>query len=157
MRLLQYNFKPAIEKSLHFATLLDRKYFYQYSELRNHIERSYFIEAAGKLSQDDIGKLQLLCDAAKNKLNDNPIHIPHQEHKGLHLLIYKRLVNVFVMGILEAYWSIYEAIGLDLYTDFEYLEKVWQYHQDIVRAIKEGDLERGFDLLIKHMELLYQR
>jgi len=47
--------------------------------------------------------------------------------------------------------QIYKAVGLDLYADFEYLEKVWRYHQDIVKAISDGDLKRGFDLLIKHL------
>ena len=55
--------------------------------------------------------------------------------------MYKKLNNIFVTGILEAYWQAYEDVGLDVYTDLQYLEQVWTYHQKTVEAIASGELD----------------
>ena len=75
----------------------------------------------------------------------------------MHLTIYSRLDNIFVQGILEAYWYIYEAIGLNVYEDQKYLERVWVFHQQMVDSIAEGDFLSGYQALIAHMDLLFQR
>jgi len=72
-------------------------------------------------------------------------------------LIYSRLDNPFVQGLLEAYWEIYEAVGLNLYADYNYLERVWTYHQQMVDAICAGDFESGYRALVEHKDLLYHR
>jgi hypothetical protein len=51
-----------------------------------------------------------------------------------------------VLGILEAYWEIYEAVGLSVYEDHKYLDRVWAYHQQMVDSIAQGD----FCLVIRH-------
>ena len=79
IHLLPYRFMPAIEKSVLFATLLDRRYFYQFSELRNSIERSYFKEAVEKLTQEDIKELRFCVKIAEQKLSSDPIQIPYLE------------------------------------------------------------------------------
>ncbi len=63
----------------------------------------------------------------------------------------------FVMSILNTYWSLYEAVGMDLYTDLNYQNKVWDYHKEIVESIKENDFQKGLALLNEHMQLLYER
>ena len=83
--------------------------------------------------------------------------IPQSEHRGIHLGIYKRLDNPFVLGVLEAYWEAYEAIGLNLYTGYDYLERVWQYHEQMVDAILQGDYHAGYRALVDHIDLLYHR
>jgi DNA-binding FadR family transcriptional regulator len=98
-----------------------------------------------------------LVNQAQAKLMGDPIQIPHFEHRELHLTIYRRLDNPFVLGLLESYWDVYEAVGLDVYTDITYLERVWNYHQQIVEAICAGDITSGYQALIEHMELLVQR
>jgi DNA-binding GntR family transcriptional regulator len=94
---------------------------------------------------------------AMEKLNGDPIHIPHAEHRELHLSIYSRLNNPFVTGILEAYWEAYEAVGLNMYTDIHYLKNVWEYHRQMVDAICTGDVEAGYHALLEHTDLLLQR
>jgi DNA-binding GntR family transcriptional regulator len=91
------------------------------------------------------------------KLNGQTIQIPHQEHRQLHLGIYRRLDNPFVLGLLEAYWEAYEAVGLNLYTDIGYLQQVWAYHEEMVQSICDGDFARGYQALIEHKDLLYHR
>jgi DNA-binding FadR family transcriptional regulator len=154
---IPYSFRPAVKKSLDFALAVHYKYFRDFSDLRNHLEMVYFQQAAVKLREEDYQMLRSLVSRAQVKLKGEPIQIPHYEHRELHLTIYRRLDNPFVLGLLESYWDMYEAVGLDVYTDITYLERVWYYHQQIVEAICAGDITSGYQALVEHMELLVQR
>ena len=156
-RRLAYTFTPAIQQSLGYAILEDRANFEKYSNLRTHVESAYFCEAVKALNSEDIQQLEVLVYYAWEKLRGDPTQIPHQEHRDLHLLMYKRLDNIFVTGILEAYWEAYEAIELNIFTDYNYLTKVWQYHSDIVQAIKRGDCVAAHKRLLEHTELISAR
>jgi DNA-binding FadR family transcriptional regulator len=136
-RRLPYTFTPALRQSLGYAILRDKQNFEKYSDLRNHVESAYFCEAASKLLPEDIQELQDLLKRAWKKLRGNPVQIPHEEHRDLHLIIYRRLDNIFVLGILEAYWEAYEAVGLNVFTDYKYLTNVWEYHSGMVEAIAQ--------------------
>jgi DNA-binding GntR family transcriptional regulator len=125
--------------------------------MRNHVEASYWYQAVSGLTPEDITELYTIIDAAFQKLNADPIQIPHKEHRQLHLTIYSRLENLFVLGILESYWDIYEAVGLSVYEDRKYLDRVWTYHRQMVDAIAKEDFLSGYQSLIAHMDLLFQR
>jgi DNA-binding FadR family transcriptional regulator len=71
--------------------------------------------------------------------------------------MYSRLNNIFVSGVLEAYWNVYEEIGLTRYTDLDYHNRVWIYHQKIVETIKAGKYSNSKKALLEHMVLLQQR
>jgi DNA-binding FadR family transcriptional regulator len=158
IRRLTYTFTPAVLKSLTYAATLDPGYFFHaFSDLRTHIETAFWYQAVSLLTNADHVLLHSLIDQAMVKLSGSPTHIPHSEHRELHLSIYKRLENPFVTGILEAYWEAYEAIGLNLYTDIAYLQKVWAYHRRMVEAICAGNAEAGYQALIEHTDLLFQR
>ncbi len=157
IKCLPYSFTPAVSQSLAYSVTIDRQHFRQFSDLRNHVEASYWYQAVSGLNQDDILKLQKIVSDAWKKLNSDPIRIPHSEHCLLHLTIYNRLENDFVLGLLEAYWEIYEAVGLSVYEDRKYLERVWTYHRQMVDAIAQGDFLSGYQALIAHMDLLFQR
>lgn len=136
---------------------LDMKYFYQFSELRERTEQAWFMNAVERLEKDDVEQLEQYVTNALAKLHGNPIQIPYREHKELHLSIYQRLDNVFVMSILNTYWTLYEAVGMNLYTDLEYQTIVWKYHSDIIDAIKKKNYQNGLMLLSSHFQLLYKR
>jgi len=157
IKCLAYSFKPSVLISLAYAVSIDTQNFRQYSDLRNHIEASYWYQAVSNLTSDDIDGLNSIIETAYKKLDSDPIQIPHEEHRRLHLAIYKRLGNQFVQGILEAYWDIYEAVGLNIYEDRKYLERVWLYHKQMVDAISNSDFLHGYQSLIAHMDLLFQR
>jgi DNA-binding FadR family transcriptional regulator len=157
IRIQPYSFTPAVVKSAAFAIECNQELFKEFSSLREHLESSFFIESIKALTNNDIEELKQLVITANEKLSGKTIQIPHQEHKKLHLSMYKRLNNIFVIGCLEAYWEIYENVGLDIYTDLNYLNEVWQYHHEIVEMIAKRDYLKSHDLLIKHMNLLYQR
>ncbi|HLO31933.1 MAG TPA: FCD domain-containing protein [Anaerolineales bacterium] len=153
-----YSFTPAIRQSLHYALALDDEHFHKYSELRNHVESSFWYEAVKKLTAEDKQELQSIVKRAFEKLQRTQIQVPHEEHRRLHLLIYSRLENPFVTGILEAYWDAYEAVGLNVFAgDYTYLKEVWRYHEIVVDAICNGNYEAGYEALIQHTELLYNR
>jgi DNA-binding FadR family transcriptional regulator len=158
MKRLPYTFAPAVRQSLRYALTLDNEHFKKYAELRNHIESAYWHQAVQLLTDDDKQELKNLLARAKEKLHGDSIQIPHEEHRKIHMLIYQRLENPFVTGLLEAYWDAYEAVGLNVFTGgFSYLENVWEYHTQMVEAVCNGDYEAGYQALIQHTDLLYHR
>ena len=153
-----YSFTPAVRQSLGYALALDNEHFRKYAELRNHVESAFWHQAIQKLTDQDKQELQNLVRRAWDKLRRTPVQVPHEEHRDLHLKIYSRLENPFVTGILEAYWEAYESVGLNVFTGgYEYLQEVWQYHQEMVQAICDGNFEAGYQALVRHTDLLYHR
>jgi Transcriptional regulators len=158
MRRRDYSFTPAVRQSLGYALTLNNEHFRKYAELRNHVESAFWHQAVCKLKESDKQELQSLVARAWEKLRGTPIQVPHEEHRNLHLKIYSRLENPFVTGILEAYWEAYESVGLNVFAGgYEYLEEVWQYHQEMVEAICNGNFEAGYQALVRHTDLLYHR
>ncbi len=153
-----YSFTPAIRQSLGYALALNNDHFQKYSDMRNHIEAAYWYEAVAKLTSEDKKELQTLITRAIEKIRGTPVQVPHEEHRKLHLLIYTRLDNPFVTGILEAYWEAYEAVGLNVFAGgYEYLQEVWEYHQRMVESICNNQFEAGYEALVKHTDLLFHR
>jgi DNA-binding FadR family transcriptional regulator len=157
IRVAEFNFFPAIRFSLLYALARDHKLFDAFSELRNHVEFAFFHEAVSLLKDEDCQHLRDLVERAWDKLEGHPIRIPHVEHRDLHLTIYCRLDNPFVRGVLEAYWDAYEAEGLNVFADYDYLNEVWKYHEGIVNSIVVGDVDEAYRLLVQHTKLLQQR
>ncbi len=149
-----YCFATGLRTSLLFALAVDPSYFEHYGVLRNHIEACFWHEAVVLLQPEDIEHLKQLVGTAWKKLNGQPIQIPHDEHRHLHLKIFSRLDNPFVLGLLEAYWEGYEAVGLNVYADYAYLCEVWEYHERMVQSISDGDYEGGYQALVEHTGLL---
>jgi DNA-binding FadR family transcriptional regulator len=157
-RRLAYSFAPAVKQSLAYALTLNQTHFNKYSELRIHIETAYWDEAVALLTEDDKRELQNIITLAFEKLHGNPIQVPNEEHRRLHLLIYSRLNNPFVTGLLEAYWEAYESIGLNMYAGgMDYLEKVWGYHKTMVQSICNGNYAAGHKALVTHIDLFAHR
>lgn len=155
IRRLPYSFFPAVEQSLSYAIQISPEYFRSFTELRNRLEEAYWHEAVRLLTPEDHTELFNYLTRANEKLNGNPIQIPHYEHRQLHLRIYRHLKNPFVLGILEAFWDAYEAIGLSVYADYNYLQEVWEYHRQMVEAINDGDYDAGYQALVSHIDLLF--
>jgi DNA-binding FadR family transcriptional regulator len=155
-RRLPYTFTPAVRQSLGYAMTYDKNNFEAFADLRQHVEVAYWYEAVQLLTPEDQENLQNLVACAWDKLRGIPIQIPHEEHRELHLGIYRRLNNPFVIGLLEAYWGAYEAVGYNFYTDLNYLQEVWRYHQKMVDGICNQDFDSGFKALNEHADLIYQ-
>lgn len=153
----EYSFLPAVNLGLMMALAINPEQFAAYGTLRAHMETAFWDEAAALLRDEDRTYLRQLVVEAKAKLNQDRIQIPHHEHRELHLTIFRRLENPFVLGILEAYWDAYEAVELNTYADYAYLQAVWDYHGRIVAALCEGNIDEGKQLLIQHMNLLDKR
>lgn len=154
---MDYSFLPAVRLSLLAALAMDMRYFDAFSGLRVHLETAYWEEAVAALTVEDKVHLRELVMVAQSKLNQQRIQIPYDEHRELHLTIFRRLNNPFVVGLLEAYWDAYEAVELNTYADYVYLQQVWQYHEQIVDAICADQVALGKRLLLEHMQLLTSR
>ena len=59
------------------------------------------------------------------------------------MTVFKHLDNIFVIGILEAYWDLYEEVGINRYMDYSYLRQVWDYHSRILEHIKTGRFDNA--------------
>jgi len=154
IRPLPYSFTPAVDASLCYAIQRDPAYFEDFVDLRRYLEYAYFPRAVDLLQESDHKELRKLVLSAWEKLRGSPARIPHEEHRKLHLTIYNRLHNVFVTGLLEAYWDAYEAVGLNVYADLDYLEQVWTYHEQLAEAAINRDKSRGLDILREHFDLI---
>lgn len=152
-----YSLKPAIAASLTYAVEGNTTVFSHLANLRKHLEAAYFIEAVQQLSTSDVDHLANVVKRAQEKIRCIPPQLPNVEHRELHMGIYKRLSNPFVLNILEVYWDLYRATGLEIYTEMTYMDRVWQYHQRIVDAIRQGNPSLGLQNLIEHMDLISQR
>ena len=157
IRTLDFSFSRMIKTGLSVALALDPEFFFQFGVLRNNVEASFWYQAIRLLEREDKNYLQELSKRAWSKLRGYPIQIPHEEHRELHLTIFSRLDNPFVVGLLEAYWEAYEAVGLNMYADYSYLESVWSYHDQMIQAILTGDEEGGYQALVEHTGLLHNR
>ncbi len=154
INLLPYSFAPAVSVSLDYAIRLDRDLFYKFADLRSKVEADYWYPAIEKLTSEDIEQLVKIVDKAIEKVNHDRTRVPHKEHRELHLKIFNRLENPFVLGILEAFWIAYERIIPTVATDQEYLIQMWDYHKQIIEAICEGDFEKSFHVMLFHMDFL---
>lgn len=157
IRRLPYTFAPAVRESLFYAMARDRRAFDQFADVRRHLERAYWFEAVEKLTSDDLTQLNSLVQRAEEMLQGDPIRVPHAEHRELHLTIFRHVENPFVLGLLEAYWSAYEEVGLSRYAGIGYLKQVWAVHGRIVKAIASGDFAAGSQLLNEHFDLIDKR
>ena len=157
IRRLPYSFAPAVQESLFYAMARDRRSFDQFADVRRHLERAYWFEAVEKLTGEDKAHLRSLVQRAEELLQGDPIRVPHAEHRELHLTIFRHVENPFVLGLLEAYWSAYEEVGLSRYTGIAYLKQVWEMHRRIVEAIAAGDFETGNQILNEHFALIDKR
>jgi DNA-binding FadR family transcriptional regulator len=156
MRRKPYSFAPAVMQSLDYAIAMNKEHFVAFADLRQHIETAYWHKAVQMLTTEDHTELQSLVARAWEKLRGNPPEIPHPEHRELHLTIYRRLGNPFVTGLLQSYWDAYETVGLNFFTDYNYLTEVWNYHQQMVNAICANDIEAGYKALSEHTDLIHQ-
>lgn len=157
IRKTAYSFKPAVITSLSYALASEAAPFEQYANLRKHLETAYFIEAVNALTPEDRDELELIVRRAEEKLRRNPVVLPTVEHREFHLLVYKRLGNKFVVGLLEAYWDLYKAVGYELYPDVNYVSNIWQYHKKMAELIKARNYDQAFQNLLEHMELITLR
>ena len=150
----EFNFAPPVLQSVLFGLATKEANFEQYSRLRRSVEASFWHDAVVLLTPEDKQMLKALVQSAWDKLRGEPIHVPNIEHRQLHLLIFYRLDNPFVQGILSAYWDAYEASELTRFVQYQYWIDVWTFHEQIVDALCLEDFERGRQLLIQHFSLL---
>lgn len=153
-RLKDYSFTPAVTLSLLYLLAREPHMFEMFSALRNHIESAFWVEACELLTEEDKETMQACVRQARDKLNGQWIRIPNEEHRTFHLTVFKRLNNPFVIGLLEAYWNAYDAVRLNTFADYDYLQTVWNYHERIIDAICAGEYEAARATFIEHTRLL---
>lgn len=152
-----FDFYTAIRTLVLYGTAYDWKNFDHLYRLRVQLEITFWQEAVQNLTPQDHEELQRILEQSEQKLQGTPVEIPHKGHRDFHLLIFHRLDNKFVQGLLKAYWDAYEAVGLHRYFDLNYYEKMWTSHRVITEAIITGQHKKGQEILVQHFTLLENR
>lgn len=148
------DFSKAILPSVLFSLGTNEASFIQFSQLRRTVETGFWMEAVVHLTDEDKEQICVVVKQAWEKLRGEPIHVPNGEHRQFHLLIFKRLDNPFVQGLLASYWDAYEASELTRFARYQYWLDVWNYHEKIANALYLNEFERGRQLLVEHFDLL---
>jgi len=152
-----FDFYTAIRPAVLFGIACDRQNFLHIRELRAQLELTYWDAAVRALTENDLRDLRAIVDRAVGKLKGRPIEIPHAEHRALHMSIFGKLDNPFVVGLLQAYWDAYESVELQFYFDYSYFTAMWDRHGALVDALETGDLDTGKEVLTQHFTLLENR
>jgi DNA-binding FadR family transcriptional regulator len=152
-----FDFYSAVRTPVLYATAYDWRHFDQLYRLRASLESAFWDEGVRALEERDELQLLSVVETAEQKLGHIPAEIPHKEHRDFHTLVFRRLDNVFVRGLLNAYWDAYEAVGLHRYFDYGYYAKMWSSHRAIAEAIQAGEHEKGRRVLQEHFTLLQHR
>lgn len=153
-RLKDFSFTPAVRLTLFYALATDLHYFEMFSALRTHLEVAFWHEACEQLTPADLQEIRGYVNAARAKLHSERIQIPFEEHRAFHLAIFHHLDNLFVIGLLEAYWDAYAAVELNRYADYGYHAQVWDYHERILDALCAGDFSAAQRHFVEHTRLL---
>jgi DNA-binding FadR family transcriptional regulator len=148
------DFSKAILPSVLFSLGTGEATFAQFSQLRQAIETELWSSAVVLLTDEDKQRLREVVNQAWNKLRGQPIHVPNGEHRLFHLLIFSRLDNPFVQGLLASYWDAYEASELTRFASYQYWLDVWDYHEKIVDALSANEFDQARQLLVAHFDLL---
>jgi DNA-binding FadR family transcriptional regulator len=154
---VKFSFTHTMVMGLMYGNEAGEESFQQISDLRKHIEAAYWQEAASQLTTTHLEQLNHIVSKAFQKLHSRPPQIPVEEHKAFHLVMYQKIDNPYVQGILESYWIIYELTGMAVYADLQYLEQVWLYHKRMVEALSKSEFEVGYRIFLEHIDLMSQR
>jgi len=152
-----FDFYEPIRTMVLYGIAGDKRSFDAYYRLRAQIEICFWTEAVRALTPADHARLYQILERAESRLTSAPVEIPHEEHRELHLCMFSRLDNPFVLGLIAAYWDAYEAVGLNRYYDLSYFTRMWDWHREMIDAIAAGDYEQGKQILIRHFTLLEDR
>jgi len=152
-----FDFYAPIRTLVLYGLAADKRSFDRYYKLRAQLEISFWDEAVRALTPEDHARLYQILDQAEHKLTSTPVEIPHEEHRELHLGMFGRLENPFVLGLIAAYWDAYEAVGLHRYYDLSYFTRMWDWHREMVDAVVAGKYQKSREILIQHFTLLEDR
>jgi len=157
IRKKSFDISSILKNSLTYAIGANSCSFHLFSDLRKHLEGAYFLEAVQLLTGEDLDELSTLVAEGKAKINSYPGQNPVAEYRKFHLLIYKRLNNEYLNGILESYWEFYRLAGFEISPDHTYIDRIWQYHAAILENLRSKKFNEALVLLKEHMELINQR
>ncbi|MCA9882058.1 MAG: FadR family transcriptional regulator [Anaerolineae bacterium] len=147
------NFAQPVRLAALYALGQNPESFEQLNDLRIGIEVTFWQRACETLTEQELCTMREMIENAHRQLNSHPIHIPFAEHRKFHLTMFKKLDNPFVIGILEAYWDVYDVVASNQYAEYSYLLEVWQHHENILDAIVAGNFDAALEYFIKHTQL----
>jgi DNA-binding FadR family transcriptional regulator len=152
-----FDFYTALRPAILYSMACDKEHFEHIRKLRAHLEVAFWDDAVRTLDDNDYKQMAGIIERAEQKLRGTPIEIPHDEHRELHLLIFSKLNNPFVQGLLKVYWDAYEAVELHHYFQLSYYQAMWSSHRAVVEALTSGHGDEGKRALVQHFTILEDR
>ena len=138
-----FSLNPLISLGLSYGQHVEPQILADYSNLRTHLELSYWDEAVKVLTEDQFEYMQFLVDVAFRKLMRKPAIIPEEEQSEFHLTIFRPLANRVLNNLLEVYWEMKVSYSGKFFTDMDDMLSSWSKRQALVEALREGNFAKG--------------
>jgi len=138
-----YNLIPIFE-TLSFSLLFDNAGLYKLIQIREAMEVGLIQEVASRISDEDLQKLEELCEQTVNQPWEAEYDIE------FHRVIYKCLANELIAQILDIYWmTCTKLIDRSAYSPAD-KQLNREDHCQIVTALKSRNPTAAVDSLRKH-------
>jgi DNA-binding FadR family transcriptional regulator len=128
-----FKFDPIIEH-LPYGLLVDDVPFRELLQVRRGLEEGLIVEAAKKLTAEDLADLDALVERMRNESVDGVV--PPEVDRAFHQALYSSLGNRFVSQLIDVFWQVYQRIGAQ--TQHSRHHTV-EDHAAIVTAIRSAD------------------
>ena len=116
--------------------------------VRQLMEGNMLPAAAAIMTNSDLDELERLVAAMEEKATRNEYF--GEEDRQFHALLYRRLDNEVLQGLLELFWAMYHELDIDALSHSQRLDETAAHHRRIVTALRAGDVRRAQHHLDTH-------
>ena len=119
------------------------------TETRLGIEKVILELSINKITKDDLDLLEKNIKDSEEEISKGIR--PLDSHLNFHLLLAKCTNNLLFERIVESIMKVTESFLTQVVPDRIYLNNILDYHKEILRAIKQGDLQRAQEQMQSHL------
>jgi DNA-binding FadR family transcriptional regulator len=117
-------------------------------EVRETLEAGLIGSVAGKVPDDDLGRLRELVHTMEREAKVG--RVTADTDRAFHLTLYGFLGNHLLSEVLDAFWSAFHRVREDLREDRQDPHVACARHQDILAALEAADGLRAADAMRHH-------
>ncbi len=121
----------------------------QLLELREAVETGLVSRLAGRIPDADLVELDGLVDRMERQAAQGGDGIAETD-RAFHATLYRRLDNVLLSEVLEAFWDAFHRVSTDLGGAPQDPLVTCRQHRAIVDAVRSGDATRAEEVIRDH-------
>ncbi len=148
----QYH-KIPLHSNEFLSRIMDDDSFFDLMESRKIVERSIFMIAAERSSQEDIERIEASLDTLKRALDEGRSNITGLT-TDVHFAVARATHNQILVGLLEQLSPIIaekiEGTSIPPEEDYE-------IHKELVEGVKSGDPEKAKTAILEHLNRMKER